>query len=70
MMKPGDYPLRSAKSRAAVRSILAERAVKPFDGILVRLVRTERPYPPDKKCTCPKPPAGTFAICRCFCEGE
>ena len=69
-MKPGDYPLRSAKSRAAVRSLLAERAAKQFNRILVRFVPTENPAPADRKCTCPIPPPGTVAFCRCFCEAE
>lgn len=65
-MKPGEYPLYSPQSRAAARSLLADRKAKEGEGILVRLRKVGNPIPADRECNCPVPRAGTFAICKCF----
>ena len=66
-MKPGNFPVRSAQSRAAARSLLeSRRATQPNrTPIRIRLVGSG-PADPNRKCTCDAPPAGTVAICRCF----
>jgi hypothetical protein len=38
------------------------------EGTLFRLIAVGSPAPPGTKCTCPIPPAGTFALCKCFYE--
>jgi hypothetical protein len=62
----GQYPVGSPQSRAAARALLAARKTARFEGILVRLVSVLGCDDPDRKCTCPTPEAGTFAMCRCF----
>lgn len=69
-MKPGDYPLRSTQSRAAARHVSATRRAAQGEGTLIRLRFIGSPFNPDQKCTCPPPPTGTVAICRCFCSLE
>jgi hypothetical protein len=60
------YPVGSAQSRAAARALLDSRRVAEGEGtrFIVRLVG--KVIDPNRKCTCPRPGAGTFAICRCF----
>jgi hypothetical protein len=67
-MNPGDYLLRSPKSRAAARALLASKRTAGFEGLLIHFVTAESPDSHDRKCTCPIPPEGTVAFCRCFCE--
>lgn len=69
-MKLGDYPLFSSQSRAAARHGLTARRSREGEGILVVLRVAGRSLQADQKCTCPKPPGGTFAICRCFCPSD
>lgn len=66
----GMLPLGSAHSRAAARSLIAARKAIQGEGHFIRVRLVGSPPPPDRKCTCPIPPAGSFSICRCFCEGE
>ena len=42
-----------------------KQAMEP-EGYLFRLFHLCRPPRPDQTCTCPRPPMGTFALCRCF----
>ncbi len=60
----GYLPLGSAQSRAAARALLT--AQQEGEGTLLRLRFVGHSPQPDQKCTCPKPPAGTVALCRCF----
>jgi hypothetical protein len=73
--RPGQYPLGSAASRAAARATLDARSAAEGLGALFELIRIpcrQNPRcgdggpPAPGKCTCPMPPAGTFAWCRCF----
>lgn len=67
--RPGGFPLGSAQLRAAARALLEARKGAEGVGILFRLKRIgsgPKPGRTDRKCTCPAPPAGTFALCRCF----
>ena len=65
-LRPSDYPLGSQQSRAAARAMLDARRAAQGEGTLIRLKLVGRPEDPDRKCTCPRPEAGTVALCRCF----
>lgn len=65
-MNPGDYPLRSLQSRAAVRSLLAAREAMEGEGTLVQVRIVGKVFEPGRQCTCKPPKAGMFAMCRCF----
>jgi hypothetical protein len=67
--RPGNYPLGSAQSRAAARSLLVLKRAMEGEGIVFVLSAIGSPAPPGTKCTCPIPPAGTVAMCRCFFPG-
>jgi hypothetical protein len=67
-MKPGDYPLHSSQSRAAARHALKQRKATEGEGTFIRVHLVGSSPRPDQKCICPHPPAGTFQLCRCFCE--
>lgn len=67
-VKLGDYALGSPQSRAAVRALLASKRAADGEGTLFVLKAIGSPAPPGAKCTCPIPPAGTTAICKCFYE--
>jgi hypothetical protein len=64
--RPGRFPLGSAQSRAAARSLLEARRTAKGEGTLICVMAIEKPHDPDLKCTCPIPEAGTFALCYCF----
>jgi len=67
--RPGSFPIGSAQSRAAARTLLEARKGAEGVGILFRLERIgsgHRPGRTDRKCTCWPPKAGTFGLCRCF----
>jgi hypothetical protein len=69
----GAFPLGSARSRAAARSLVEARKPKAlFRGIAIRLVdRGTDVHNMDKsKCTCPEPEDGSVVFCRCFLTGE
>jgi hypothetical protein len=68
---PAAFPLGSLESRAAARSLIAAREVLAGAGFLVQLIRlgqrrVDRQSDPDAKCKCKTPPAGKFALCRCY----
>ena len=60
------FPLGSMQSRAAARSLLDARRATEGEGTLLIIDDIGMPCDPNKKCTCPRPPAGTLAICKCF----
>jgi hypothetical protein len=64
--KPGEFPIGLWESRAAARSLIESRRTTEDVGILFRLRRIGKSSDPNQKCTCKVPPAGTFALCRCF----
>lgn len=67
--RPGRFPLGSARSRAAARALLETKRDTEEAGVLIvlRLIGTgNEPGHEERKCTCPVPPAGTVALCRCF----
>jgi hypothetical protein len=64
--RPGDYPLGSAQSRAAARSLLTFKRAMEGEGTMFVLEALGSPAPPGTKCTCPIPPAGSFGFCSCF----
>jgi hypothetical protein len=66
LARPGQFALGSPQSRAAARALLTAKRTAQGEGILVRLVSVLGCDDPGRKCTCPTPPAGTFALCRCF----
>jgi hypothetical protein len=67
-MKPGDFTLGSPQSRAAARAFLASKRATEGEGTLIRVLLVGSPPEPGRRCTCPWPPAGTFALCKCFYE--
>ena len=69
-MKPGEYVLGSAQSRAAARALLVSKRAVEGEGLLVVLRLIGSPPAPGRKCTCPIPPASTVAVCRCFCPNR
>jgi hypothetical protein len=69
-LRPGDYGLDSAQSRAAARALLDARRTVEGVGTLFRLLRVGGGHDPGRKCTCRRPEAGTFALCRCFYEAR
>ena len=62
----GRFPLGSPESRATARHLVATKQAMEPEGYLFRLFHLCRPPRPDQTCTCPRPPMGTFALCRCF----
>src|SRR6266536_2377305 len=64
--KPGDFPIASLQSRAAARSLLESRRAAEHAGILFQLRFIGKAVEPNQRCTCKAPPAGVFALCRCF----
>ena len=68
--RPGGFPLGSAQSRAAARGLLEHRRAVEGAGTLFVLERIGSGHGAGQtkggKCTCPVPPAGAFALCRCF----
>ncbi len=65
-VKPSHYPLGSPQSRAAARALLEFRRAEQGEGTLIVVRMVGRPEDPNERCTCRKPEAGTFAVCRCF----
>jgi hypothetical protein len=65
-LRLSDYPLGSRQSRAAARALLGARRRAQGEGTFIRVRLIGKAEDPDRKCTCPKPEAGTFALCRCF----
>jgi hypothetical protein len=65
-VRPGEYPLGSAVSRAAARALAEARKALAGEGTLIRVRLVGGPEDSDKKCTCMTPEAGTFMVCRCF----
>jgi len=68
-VKPGDFALGSQRSRAAARALLDARRAGEGEGtlfVLERIGSGSRSGRGGGKCTCPVPPAGTFALCQCF----
>jgi hypothetical protein len=64
-----DFPLGSLQSRAAARSLIARRRdMECGEGILIVVREVGKRVDPNRKCTCRVPPAGEFAVCRCFCD--
>jgi hypothetical protein len=61
-----DYSLGSLESRAAARVLLQARTDSQAKGLLVRVVFIGKHEEGEMVCTCKEPPAGTFALCRCF----
>ena len=61
-----DLTLGSLASRAAARSLLAERDVSRGEGTLFVLSVIGKPANPDCVCICKMPAEGEFALCRCF----
>jgi hypothetical protein len=61
-----DLSLGSLASRAAARSLLAERDVSRGEGLLFVLSVVGKDVDPDQVCTCKMPAEGEFALCRCF----
>ena len=59
-------PIGSLQSRAAARSLLADRKTQEGEGTIVRIRRIGFRIPADRKCTCPIPSATDIAVCRCF----
>ena len=70
-IRPGGFPLGSAQSRAAARALFDARRDAEGGGVLVVLERIGSGHRTGQtkggKCTCPVPPAGTIALCRCSC---
>ena len=66
-LNPGAFPVGSLESRAAVRSILEAQRTSQGSGTMFRVAVIGNPADPNRKCTCKMPPAGIFALCRCFC---
>jgi hypothetical protein len=62
----GRFPLGSPESRASARHLVAVREAAEPEGMLFRLLHIGSPPDPDQTCSCPRTPAGTFALCRCF----
>ena len=60
-----EIPL-SMQSRAVARQALTARRAAQTPGILVQLVSVAHRPEADKECTCPSPPPGECALCRCF----
>jgi hypothetical protein len=65
IVRPGEYLLGSAVSRAAARALAEARRALEGEGTLIRVCLVGGPEDSDKKCTCMIPRAGTFAVCRC-----
>ena len=69
-IRPGGFPLGSAKSRAAARGLLERRRAMEGAGTLFVLERIGSGHGTGQtaggKCNCSVPPVGTFALCRCF----
>ena len=63
---PRQFALGSPQSRAAARALLKAKSKGQFKGILVRFVSALGCDDANRKCTCPAPPSGTIALCRCF----
>ena len=67
---PGDFPVGSLESRAAVRAILEARETQQGGGVLIHLrfvdpkAKTDREI--GQKCSCKPPKPGTVAVCWCF----
>jgi hypothetical protein len=60
------YPVGSAQSRAAARALLDKRREAEGEGIRFTITLVGRTVDPNRKCTCPRPAAGTLVFCRCF----
>jgi hypothetical protein len=67
-LKPGGHPLGSVESRVTARSMLEAREATGEPGVFIRITKIGVPVDPGK-CTCKRPKAGTFALCRCFMDG-
>jgi hypothetical protein len=67
--RPGNYAIGSPQSRAAARTLLDARKEAKGTGVpfvLERIGKGDGPGRGGGKCSCPVPPAGTFALCKCF----
>jgi hypothetical protein len=62
----GRFPLGSPESRATARHLVAASEATEPEGMLFRLLHIGSPPDPNQTCSCPRTPAGTFALCRCF----
>ena len=65
--KPGDFPIGSLESRATARAMFEAREAAEGQGVFLRITKIGVPVDPGK-CTCKRPKAGTFALCRCFMD--
>ena len=66
LLRLSDYPIGSPQSRAAARALLDCRREAQGQGTVFYISIGGRRADPNRKCTCRKPEAGTFAVCRCF----
>ena len=70
-LRPGDFPLGSIESRAAVRAMLASRKANSGQGLTVCFIPAKDGQPdisPNAKCTCKPVATDQINYCYCFCK--